>query len=108
MEKNMCFMQYPHSRKKRHSGQIKVTKLPVIKYLDAYNTSTCTCIMQYLGKGTTISWLLLLLYAYQLNVNIAAKCLRMCADERVFKCQDEVEPPTGTASKECVVREELF
>jgi hypothetical protein len=63
--------------------------------------------MQYLGKSTAISWLLLLLCAYQLSVNIAAKCLRMCADGRVFKRQDEVEPPTITSSKECVVREEL-
>jgi len=64
--------------------------------------------MQYLGKGTAISWLLSLLYAHQLSVNIAAKCLRMCADERVFKRQDEVEPPTNTASKACGVREELL
>ena len=93
--------------KKRHSGQIKVTALPVIKYFDAYTFSTCTCIMQYLGKSTAISWLLLLLYAYSLSFNIAAKCLRMCADEIVSKGQDEVEPPTNTSSKECVVREEL-
>jgi len=64
--------------------------------------------MQYLGKSTTISWLPLLLYAYQLSVNISAKCLRMCADERVFKCQDEVERPTITSSKDCVVREEML
>ena len=68
------FYVYPHTGKKWHSGQIKVVNLPVIKYLDAYDTSTCTCIMQYPGKSTAISWLLLLLNAYQLSVSIAAEC----------------------------------